>query len=418
VRIIGTSPESIDLAEDREEFAKILDKTGLRQSPNGMASSLEEALAVTRRIGYPVLVRPSYVLGGRGMRICYDDESIETYVKSGVEIGEDRPVLIDRFLEDAIEVDVDAVCDGEKVVVAAVMEHIEEAGVHSGDSQCSVPPSTLSREIEAEIRKATVDLAFALKVHGLMNVQYAIQKGVLYVLEVNPRASRTVPYVSKAIGVPIAKMASRVMAGAKLRELKFLEAPVPVHNSVKGPVFPFNKFRGVDTVLGPEMQSTGEVMGIDGDLGVAFAKSLMAAGVKVPFEGGTVFLSVRDADKATAVHIGRELQRLGYRIVATHGTRQALLEADVECEPVHKVQAGRPNVLDLLTDKKIDLIINTPSGRGPRTDEGRIRAAAVQHGVPSITTLSGAAAALHAIEQIRARGYGVRALQEYFERKA
>jgi carbamoyl-phosphate synthase large subunit len=414
VRIIGTSPHSIDLAEDREEFAKILDQVGLRQSPNGMASSLDEALAVTRRVGYPVLVRPSYVLGGRGMRICYDDQAIEMYVKSGIEIGEDRPVLVDRFLEDAIEVDVDAVCDGDHVVVAAVMEHIEEAGVHSGDSQCSIPPSTLSREMQAEIRRATVDLAFALKVHGLMNVQYAIQKGVLYVLEVNPRASRTVPYVSKAIGVPIAKVASRVMAGAKLADLGFAEAPIPVHNSVKGPVFPFNKFRGVDTVLGPEMQSTGEVMGIDADLGVAFAKSLMAAGVKVPFEGGTVFLSVRDADKPTAVHIGRELQRLGYRIVATHGTREALLDADVECDAVNKVQAGRPNVLDLLSDKKIDLIINTPSGRGPRTDEGRIRAAAVQHGVPSITTLSGAAAAIHAIERIRARGYEVKALQDYF----
>ncbi|MCE9635915.1 MAG: carbamoyl-phosphate synthase large subunit [Planctomycetes bacterium] len=414
VRIIGTSPHSIDLAEDREEFAKILDQVGLRQSPNGMASSLDDALNVTRRIGYPVLVRPSYVLGGRGMRICYDDQSIEQYVKSGVEIGEDRPVLLDRFLEDAIEVDVDAVSDGDRVVVAAVMEHIEEAGVHSGDSQCSIPPSTLSREMQAEIRRATVDLALALKVLGLMNVQYAIQKGVLYVLEVNPRASRTVPYVSKAIGHPIAKIAARVMAGATLDELGFIAAHVPVHNSVKGPVFPFNKFRGVDTVLGPEMQSTGEVMGIDADLGVAFAKSLMAAGVKMPYGGGTVFLSVRDSDKPTAVHIGRELVRLGYRIVSTHGTRNALLESGVDCDAVNKVQAGRPNVLDLLTDKKIDLIINTPSGRGPRTDEGRIRAAAVQHGIPCITTLSGAAAAIHAIERIRARGFDVKALQDYF----
>jgi carbamoyl-phosphate synthase large subunit len=268
--------------------------------------------------------------------------------------------------------------------------------------------------MQDEIRRATVDLAFALRVVGLMNVQFAIQKGVLYVLEVNPRASRTVPYVSKAIGVPIAKVASRVMAGEKLAAIGFTEAPVPSHNSVKGPVFPFNKFRGVDTVLGPEMQSTGEVMGIDADLGVAFAKSLVSAGVKVPFDGGTVFLSVRDADKPAAVHIGRELRRLGYSIVSTHGTRKALLDAGVECEPVNKVQAGRPNVLDLLTDRKIGLIINTPSGRGPRTDEGRIRAAAVQHGVPSITTLSGAAAAIHAIERIRARGYDVKALQDYF----
>ncbi len=414
VRIIGTSPHSIDLAEDREEFAKILDQTGLRQSPNGMASNLEEAMAITKRVGYPVLVRPSYVLGGRGMRICYDDAAIEQYVRSGVEISEDRPVLIDRFLEDAIEVDVDAVRDGHRVVVAGIMEHIEEAGVHSGDSQCSIPPSTLTPAMQDEIRRATVDLANALDVIGLMTVQFAIQKNILYVLEVNPRASRTVPYVSKAIGRPIAKIASRVMAGATLEELGFTVAPIPVHNSVKGPVFPFNKFRGVDTVLGPEMQSTGEVMGIDEDLGIAFAKSLIAAGVKVPFDGGTVFLSVRESDKAPAVHIGRELSRLGYRIVSTHGTRKALLAAGVDADLVHKVSAGRPNVLDLLTDKRIDLIINTPSGRGPRTDEGRIRAAAVQHGIPSITTLSGAAAAIKAIQRIRARGYDVKALQDYF----
>jgi len=413
VPIIGTSPHSIDLAEDRHEFQKILDTTGLRQSPGGMASSDDEAIAVARRIGYPVLIRPSYVLGGRGMRIVYDDDGVRGYVSSGVEISEDRPVLVDHFLEDAIEVDVDALCDGERVVVAGIMEHIEEAGVHSGDSQCSIPPTTLTTAMQDEIRRATVALARALKVIGLMNVQFAIQRETLYVIEVNPRASRTVPYVSKSIGVPIAKIAARVMAGESLAALGFVDERHPKQTSVKAPVFPFNRFRGVDSVLGPEMQSTGEVMGIDMDAGVAFAKAMMAAGQRMPYQGGRVFLSVRESDRTAATFVGQELERLGYTIVSTSGTRDALASAGVEAESIHKIRQGRPNVLDLLTDKKLDLIINTPSGRGGATDEGRIRAAAVQHGVPCITTLSGAAAALHAIERIRARGYEVRALQDY-----
>jgi carbamoyl-phosphate synthase large subunit len=413
VPIIGTSPHSIDLAEDREEFARILDQTGLRQSPGGMASSDDEAIAVAERVGYPVLMRPSYVLGGRGMRLVYDAEGIRGFVTSGVEISEDRPILIDHFLEDAIEVDVDALCDGERVVVAGIMEHIEEAGVHSGDSQCSIPPTTLSTAIQDEIRAATVKLAKALKVVGLMNVQFAIQRDTLYVIEVNPRASRTVPYVSKSIGVPIAKLAARIMAGEKLAALGFTKERTPKQTSVKAPVFPFNRFRGVDSVLGPEMQSTGEVMGIDMDPGVAFAKAMMAAGQRMPFSGGRVFLSVRSEDRTAATFVAEELERLGYAIVSTPGTRAALAAADIEAEPVHKIRQGRPNVLDLLTDKKLDLIINTPSGRGGRTDEGKIRAAAVQHGVPCITTLSGAAAAIHAIERIRERGYDVRALQDY-----
>ncbi len=414
VPIIGTSPHSIDLAEDRHEFAKILDEIGLRQSPGGMASSDDEAIAVARRIGYPVLIRPSYVLGGRGMRIVYDDDGVRGYVASGVEISEDRPVLVDHFLEDAIEVDVDALRDRTgAVVVAGIMEHIEEAGIHSGDSQCSIPPTTLSAAMQQEIRAATVALAGALSVVGLMNVQFAIQRETLYVIEVNPRASRTVPYVSKSIGVPIAKIASRLMTGETLAQTGFTKERSPKQTSVKAPVFPFNRFRGVDSVLGPEMQSTGEVMGIDMDAGVAFAKAMMAAGQRMPYSGGRVFLSVREADRTAATFVGQELERLGYEIVATSGTRDALAAAGVEASPIHKIRQGRPNVLDLLTDKKLDLIVNTPSGRGGRTDEGKIRAAAVQHGVPCITTLSGAAAALHAIERIRGRGYDVRALQDY-----
>ncbi len=419
VRIIGTSPHSIDLAEDRESFAKILDQVGLRQPPNGMARTEDEALEVTRRVGYPVLVRPSYVLGGRGMMLVYDEESLKRYVASGVEVSDDRPVLLDRFLEDAIEVDVDAVADGTDVVVAGVMEHIEEAGVHSGDSQCAVPPPTLPAAIVSEVRAAAESLARALGVVGLMNVQFAIQRGQVYVLEVNPRASRTVPYVSKAIGVPIAKVAALAMAGRSLRAQGVLEIPAPTHTSVKGPVFPFSRFLGVDVVLGPEMKSTGEVMGIDPDFGVAFAKSLMSAGQGIPFDGGTVFLSVRAEDRGAAVYVGQELERLGYRLIATAGTHAALADAGVAAELVHKIREGRrPNVLDLLADGRIDMVVNTPTGRGSRTDEGRIRAAAVQGGVPCITTLSGAAAAINAIDRIRSRGYGVRALQDYFPARA
>ena len=413
VNVIGTSPDSIDLAEDREQFGAILDRLGLKQPPNGMASNAEEALAITARIGYPVLVRPSYVLGGRGMMIVYDDTSLRRYVISGVEVSDDRPVLIDRFLEDAIEVDVDAVSDGTDVVVAGIMEHIEEAGVHSGDSQCAIPAPTLRDPMKNRIRTATHALARALKVIGLMNVQFAIQGDTLYVLEVNPRGSRTVPYVSKAVGVPMAKVAAKVMVGVSLASQGITSEPTPRHVSVKGPVFPFDRFQGVDIVLGPEMRSTGEVMGIDEDFGVAFAKALISAGVSIPFEGGTVFLSVRQADRQAAVHVGQELERLGYEIYSTTGTRDALAEAGVATTLVSKISEGRPNVLDLLADEKIDLVINTPSGRGPRTDEGRIRAATVQRGVPCITTISGAAAALNAIDRIRARGYGVKALQDY-----
>ncbi len=419
VKIIGTSPHAIDLAEDRESFAQIIEKLGLRQPPNGMAATPEEAVEITKRIGFPVLVRPSYVLGGRGMMLCYDEQTLEQYVRTGLDVSDDRPVLLDRFLEGAVEIDVDCVSDGTRGVVAGIMEHIEEAGVHSGDSQCSIPPQTLTAAHIAEIRAATLALAQELKVVGLMNVQYAIQGDDVYVLEVNPRASRTVPFVSKAEGMPIAKVAALAMAGQSLDDQGITEIGMPKGRvAIKGPVFPFNRFPGVDTVLGPEMQSTGEVMGIDPDFGVAFAKALVSANLKIPFDGGTVFLSVRHDDRETAKYIGQELARLGFAIISTGGTRAALTEVGVETEFVHKIVSGRPNVLDLLADGKIDMIINTPTGKGCATDEGRIRAAAVQQGVACITTLSGAAAAIRSIEQIRERGYTVKPLQDYYAEDA
>jgi len=413
VRILGTSVDSIDLAEDRDRFGDLLRRLGLRQAESGMASSAEEARGVAERIGYPVLVRPSYVLGGRAMEICYDRDTLDTFVQQAVEVSAGRPVLVDRFLEEAIEVDVDCLADGESAVVAAIMEHIEEAGVHSGDSACSIPAATLPEPMQDEIRRATLALARELGVRGLMNVQYAVRQGTLFVLEVNPRASRTVPYVSKAIGVPIAKHAARIMLGETLRSLGFTREPLVTHVSVKMPVFPFNRFPGVDTVLGPGMRSTGEVMGIDQDFGGALAKALLGAGIDLP-DRGTVFLSVRKADRAAAAVLGRKLARLGFRIVATRGTWEALRNDGVEAEAVLKIREGRPNVLDYLTDRKIDFVVNTPSGKGARTDEGSIRAFTVSRGIPCITTLSGASAAIRGIEARRRGGLGVRALQEYF----
>jgi carbamoyl-phosphate synthase large subunit len=416
VNILGTSPESIDRAEDRDRFAALLGKLGLRQAENGMAASVEEAAAIAERIGYPVLVRPSYVLGGRAMEICYDRASLEQYVTTAVEVGAGRPVLVDDFLEEAIEVDVDCVADGRTAVVAAVMEHIEEAGVHSGDSACSVPPATLRESMQDQIRKATVALAKELDVRGLMNVQYAIRQDTLFVLEVNPRASRTVPFVSKAVGVPVAKHAARIMVGATLAEIGFTREPVVSHTSIKQPVFPFNRFPGVDIVLGPEMRSTGEVMGIDRDFGGAFARALLGASIDLP-DSGAVFLSVRKADRSAGVVLGRRLRELGFTIVATEGTCDALRAAGVEAEPVRKIREGRPNILDLLKDGKVAFVVNTPSGKGARTDEGKIRAFTVTRGIPCITTLSGAAAAARGIEARRRGGLEVRALQDYFPRK-
>jgi carbamoyl-phosphate synthase large subunit len=350
------------------------------------------------------------------MEICYDRDQLHTYVARAVEVSAGRPVLVDDFLEEAIEVDVDCIADGTRAVVVSVMEHIEEAGIHSGDSACSIPPATLSAALQDEIRRATVALAMELGVRGLMNVQYAVRQDVLYVLEVNPRASRTVPYVSKAVGRPIARYASRIMVGDTLEEIGFTEEPKVSHVSVKQPVFPFNRFPGVDTVLGPEMKSTGEVMGIDYAFGGAFARALLGAGVDLP-DSGTVFLSVRKADRAAACVLGRRLRQLGFRIVSTEGTGAALRGEGIEVEVICKIREGRPNAIDLLKDRKIDFVVNTPSGKGARTDEGRIRALTVARGIPCITTLSGASAAVRGIEARRKGGLEVRALQDYFPAK-
>ena len=407
VPIVGTAPESIDLAEDRRRFGRLLEELRIPQPRNGTALVPEEAARVAGEIGLPVLVRPSYVLGGRAMVIAYDVNTVQEYVAQAAMMGPARPVLIDQFLEEATEVDVDALADGSDVVIGGIMEHIEEAGVHSGDSSCVLPPFSLSPKVLETIRDYTKRLALALKVIGLMNVQYAIQRDTVYVLEVNPRASRTVPYVSKATGVPLAKIAARLMVGRRLADMKL---PVRHHNgvtevvvrdfyAVKSPVFPFNKFRGVDTILGPEMRSTGEVMGISTDYGQAFAKAQLAAGQKLP-SNGTVFISVNDRDKRSIGPLGKELVSLGFKLVATRGTSAALRAAGVPCEEVFKVNEGRPNIVDLIKTGKISLVINTPLGRESSYDEKSIRRAAIRYNIPCITTLSAAHAAVRGIHAL------------------
>jgi carbamoyl-phosphate synthase large subunit len=376
VPIIGTSPDSIDRAEDRERFKDLLDLLDLRQPPNGIARSAEEAVTIASRIGYPVLLRPSYVLGGRAMEIVHDEEGLRQYLAQAVQASEEKPVLIDKFLEDAIEIDVDAIADGETVVIGGVMEHIEEAGVHSGDSACSLPPHSISREITQEIIRQTKALARELGVVGLMNVQFAVKKGEIFLLEVNPRASRTIPFVSKAIGVPLAKLAAKVMVGQKLADLGFTEYIVPDHISVKEAVFPFIKFPDVDTLLGPEMKSTGEVMGIDAKFGRAFAKSQIAAGNMLPREG-KVFVSVRDADKSGVLGPARMLHECGFRIAATGGTADFLTRHDIPAEPILKINEGRPHVADLIKNGEIDLVINTPLGAQSKADSYYIRRTAL-----------------------------------------
>ena len=413
VPIIGTSPDCIDMAGDRGRFKGLVERLGLRQPANGTATSGEQAVAVAHSIGYPVLVRPSHVLGGRAMEIVYDDETLRRYMAIAVEASPDKPILVDKFLEDAIEVDVDAVADGETCVIGGLMEHIEEAGIHSGDSCCTLPAYSLSEKIQRELRDSTKKLAAALCVRGLMNVQYAVKGDRIFLIEVNPRASRTVPFVSKATGVPLARIAARVMAGETLAALNFLEEVVPPHISVKEPVFPFNRFQGVDIILGPEMRSTGEVMGIDFDLGAAFGKAKLGAHLKLPRDGA-VFVSVKDADKRGVVGIAQRLAKIGYEIVATAGTHTVLRRSNVHCRLVHKVASGlRPNVLDIVKNREVRLVINTPSGRGARTDEGRIRAAAVGLNIPVITTMSGAAAAVLALEALHRAEFSVAPLQEY-----
>ncbi|HUS48269.1 MAG TPA: carbamoyl-phosphate synthase large subunit [Phycisphaerae bacterium] len=437
VPIIGTSPESIDLAEDRKRFAEVLDELGLKCPEGGTAFSVEQARKVAARIGYPVLVRPSYVLGGRAMEIVSDEAQLDVYMAKAVDastVGREHPILIDRFLADATEVDVDCIADfgprpggtrekSPRAVICGVMEHIEAAGIHSGDSACSLPPYSLPPQVVEEIKRQAMRLAERLTVRGLMNVQFAVKDDEVYILEVNPRASRTVPFVSKATGVPWARLAAKVMAGESLASLGVAEAPRPKQTSVKESVFPFAKFPGVDVILGPEMRSTGEVMGVDMSFGLAFAKSQMAAGVELPTEG-TVFVSVCDADKPRVAAIGKALAGMGFEIVATQGTCQVLSEAGVPARAISKLTEGRrPNVLDLIANGQVDLLINTPTRRGPTTDEGRIRAQATLHRVPLITTITAAEAAAEGIAALRtaatadtpaAEAWGVRPLQEYF----
>ncbi len=411
-RILGTSVDSIDVAEDRERFSALCRKLNIPQPENGIAFSVEEALKIAKEIGYPVLVRPSYVLGGRAMEIVYDEETLIRYMEEAIEVSPEKPVLIDRFLEDAVEVEVDALCDGEEVVIGGIMEHIEEAGVHSGDSACVLPPQTLDEETIERIIEYTRKMALELKVVGLINIQYAVKDGVVYVLEANPRASRTVPFVSKASGIPLAKIAAKLMCGKKLRELGVKERLKLKHVAVKEAVFPFIKLPGVDPTLGPEMKSTGEVMGIDLDFGIAYYKAELAAGMRLP-ERGTVFISVKKQDRAKIVEVAKKLREMGFRLLATDGTAGFLREHGIEAEVVKKISQGRPNVLDAIINRQIDLIINTPSGKKGKTEGYMIRRAAVDYGIPYITTVSGAKAAVMGIEAIRKGMISIKSLQEY-----
>lgn len=408
VKILGTDPVHIDVAEDRRQFGAMLKRLNILQPNNGSARSVKEAKKVAAKIGYPVLVRPSYVLGGRAMEIVYDEGTLEYFMRVAVEASPEHPVLIDEFLEDAIEIDVDAVADGTRCVVAGIMEHIEEAGIHSGDSSCVLPPYSLPEPLVKKIRTMTHTLAKSLSVVGLMNIQYAIKGDRVYVLEVNPRASRTVPFVSKATGIPWAKIAANVMAGISLDAQGIQEIAAPKHVSVKEPVFPFNKFPGVDPVLGPEMKSTGEVMGIDENFGRAFAK----AHPDLPTRG-TVFISVNNKDKRTVPWVAKKLADMGFAIMATGGTANALRSNGITVEEVLKVNEGRPNIVDMILDGKVDLVINTPMGKGPKADESHIRRSAVLKRIPCVTTISGAGAAVNAIEAVKREALEVRALQDY-----
>ncbi|WP_340315932.1 carbamoyl-phosphate synthase large subunit [Rhizorhabdus argentea] len=412
IPILGTSPDAIDLAEDRERFADLVGRLGLKQPRNGLARSREEALAVAERVGYPVLMRPSYVLGGRAMEIVEDPAQLDQYINTAVQVSGDSPVLIDQYLRDAIEVDVDAICDGDDVVVAGVLQHIEEAGVHSGDSACSLPPYSLSRDIIDEIEKQTDALARALSVRGLMNVQFAVKDGAVYLIEVNPRASRTVPFVAKAIGQPIAKFAARVMAGEKLKDLPKIDLDV-AHIAVKEAVFPFARFPGVDPVLSPEMKSTGEVMGIDSDFATAFAKAQLGAGTKLPL-GGTAFVSVKESDKSPILPAVQKLIAMNFTILATSGTAAYLRAQGLEVETVLKKREGRPNIVDRIVDGDVDLIFNTTEGWQSLLDSKAIRTSALYGRVPYFTTAAASVAAAQAIEALRERKLEVRALQSYY----
>ncbi len=412
VRILGTSPDAIDTAENRERFAELLDGLGIPQPENGIAYNIEQATAVARQLGYPVLVRPSYVLGGRAMDIVYDDDTLREYISEAIEVSPESPILIDKFIEDALEVEVDALSDGEEVILGGIMEHIEEAGVHSGDSACVLPPISLSEEIIKTIRDYTKKIALALGVIGLTNIQYAVKDRTVYVIEANPRASRTVPFVSKATGLPLAKIAAKLMIGKKLRELGVKERLNPKHMAVKEAVFPFNKLPGVDPILAPEMKSTGEVMGINYDFGMAYYKAELAAGMKLPTKG-IAFISVKDRDKPKIIQVAKGLKALGFEILATKGTAEYLSGAGVEAKAVLKTSEGRPNIVDLVINGGVDLIINTPRGKGPKKEGYDIRRAAVEYNVPYITTIPAALAAVKAGEAIRKGKMTIKPLQEY-----
>ena len=420
VNIIGTSPQSIERAEDRKMFADMLHALDIPQPPNGLATNEAEALEASAKLSYPVLVRPSFVLGGRAMQIVYSDDELCRYMRTAVEASPERPVLVDKFLEDAIEVDVDCIADvglyddpaDATVVIGGMLEHVEFAGVHSGDAAMVLPPHTLSAELMDTMRRYTDAMARELKVTGLMNVQYAIKDGGVYVLEVNPRASRTVPFVSKSIGRPLAKLAAKVMTGRTLKELGFTEELTPDYWAVKESVFPFNRFHGQDILLSPEMKSTGEVMGLDTDLGIAYAKSQMASGSSLPLEG-RVFISVSDAHKAEVAALAKSFADLGFKLSSTTGTAAVLTEAGLEVESVPKLAEGRPNTLDLLKNNEIQLVINTPSGQAPRADEIKIRTTAIYTNTPIMTTMGGAKAAAEGIAALKQNGYGVKPLQEY-----
>ena len=414
VPIIGTSPEDIARSEDRRLFKAVLDDIGLRQPPNGTATSSEEAAPIAAALGYPVIVRPSYVLGGRAMQIVYDEALLHEYMNTAVEASPEHPVLIDKYLEEAIEVDVDAISDGNRTVIGGIMEHIEEAGIHSGDSDCVLPPYTLVDEQIEKLKTFTYDLARALRVCGLMNVQYAIRSDDIYVLEVNPRASRTIPFVSKAIGVPLAKLAARVMAGKTLDDLGFTREVEPAYFSVKAPVFPFNRFPGSNTRLGPEMKSTGEVMGIDTDVSRAFAKAQKACGYTLPLSG-KVFISVKNKDKRAIIFIAKRLTDMGFELIATHGTAKVLLRNGMQSELVFSIGKGRPTIHDYIKNHAVDLIINTPTGDLHRPNELLIREMAIAHDIPIFTTIPGAAAAVNAIDALQRGDITVTPLQDYFK---
>lgn len=412
-KILGTSVDSIDIAEDRERFEVLMKELGIPRPPNGIAFSVEQAKEVAKKIGYPVLVRPSYVLGGRAMEIVYEERELERYINEALEVSPEKPILIDKFLEDAIELEVDALCDGEEVYIGGIMEHIEEAGVHSGDSACVLPPVSLSDEVIRRVVDYTKKIALALKVVGLVNIQYALKDDVLYILEANPRASRTVPFVSKATGVPLAKIAAKLMMGVKLKDLG-LKYPKMKHISVKEAVFPFIKLPGVDPVLGPEMRSTGEVMGIDYNFGLAYYKAELAAGMRMPTEGN-VLISVKDKDKPKIVPIAKKLTELGFKLFATENTAKYLREHGVNAEIALKVSQGRPNIVDMIINGQIHLIINTPSGSRGKTEGYEIRRAAIEYGVPYVTTISGAIAFVKAIEAVKSGKLSVKSLREYHE---